>query len=133
MKKKSTSEKTGNTTKSKVIQLKGPPSKSVVNFKPTIGSEDPLRHIGQSQAAQTLSTNSPESINKDNSQIAESAFTKQYKHLRNAKIRRANKNLDTLYKTKKHRISKSPKNKNHLTKAIVNHIFKGLRKYFRTK
>lgn len=126
MKKKSTTEKSN-----KTLQLKGPPSKSVVNFKPMIASDDPMRHVGKSPAAQTLTPNSSSKINTDNPQIAESAFTKSYKHLRNAKIRRANKNLDNLFKAKLKKISKSPTAKSHLMKAIKRHIYKELAKIFR--
>lgn len=60
----------GDNSSQKPIKLTGNPTKGIVNFKPTIGSDDPTRYVGQTQAASTLTPHSSDK-NDSNSTIVE--------------------------------------------------------------
>lgn len=100
MKKKTTDKEKGSksSTQSAKIQIKGPGNKQVVNFKPTVGSEEPTRYIGQSQAADTLRPNSAElrAAEADGTKIVEAVLNITQRRKRSNQMRRLSKKLARL-------------------------------------
>lgn len=95
MKKKSTDK--SDKSKSDKIQIKGP-SKPTVNFKPTLGSEEPTRYVGQSQAADTLTPNSSErrAAEAEGTKIIEAVVDITQRRKRSNQMRRLSKKLARL-------------------------------------
>lgn len=88
--------KTDKSGSSKMIQIKGPGNKQVVNFKPSVGSEDPIRYIGQSQAADTLSPNSSDRRAADSPAVSEAVLDITQRRKRSNQMRRMSKKLARL-------------------------------------
>lgn len=71
MKKKEKTDSKSTSSSQQKIQLTGKPSKSIVNFNPTLGSDDPMKYVGQSPAASTLSPGSSDKRAESNPPVVE--------------------------------------------------------------